>query len=392
MEAKFIWHDGGRAGAGFVGTTGDCVVRALAIATGKNYRDVYDRIFDASGKTPRDGVVTTITDEILTAEGFTRVDLPLPLSFIAVEHLIDGVAVLRFKGAYEHSRGHVCTVVNGTIYDTWDATRDDRYRIDQIWKAPATYSQGFAVIPSARRLSKRQQANSDAMARVVERIRKMRNTANNAASTEGEIENALRMASTMMLKYQLSEEDIREEVDDTGSAYGSMRLTVTGNKATSWEKSLASYVCNLCGDVFWYFDTRKLWTEFIFYGPIDSVESAVALFKELMLEIAVMAKLKYGGFAKGSGASYAEGFVTGLFEILHRTVDQQPGLIESNKMLTAQLKAAAMQWLSDECDVRLGTSSRSSRTRFDASAAEAGKSDGRSRVVAKPGNLRIEQK
>jgi len=38
----FIFHDGGRAAAGFKGTTGDCVTRSIAIATGKTYQEVYD--------------------------------------------------------------------------------------------------------------------------------------------------------------------------------------------------------------------------------------------------------------------------------------------------------------------------------------------------------------
>jgi len=31
---KFVKHDGGRAAAGFKGKSGDCVTRAIAIATG----------------------------------------------------------------------------------------------------------------------------------------------------------------------------------------------------------------------------------------------------------------------------------------------------------------------------------------------------------------------
>ena len=41
---KYQYDDGGRAAAGFKGTTGDCGVRAIAIATDRNYRDVYDEI------------------------------------------------------------------------------------------------------------------------------------------------------------------------------------------------------------------------------------------------------------------------------------------------------------------------------------------------------------
>lgn len=38
------YDDGGRAEAGFVGHTGDCVTRAIAIATGLPYREVYDSL------------------------------------------------------------------------------------------------------------------------------------------------------------------------------------------------------------------------------------------------------------------------------------------------------------------------------------------------------------
>jgi len=37
-------HDGGRAGAGYTGNTGDCVARSISIATGKPYQEVYDAL------------------------------------------------------------------------------------------------------------------------------------------------------------------------------------------------------------------------------------------------------------------------------------------------------------------------------------------------------------
>lgn len=40
----FIYNDGGRAAAGFKGTTGDCACRAVAIATGRPYREIYDAL------------------------------------------------------------------------------------------------------------------------------------------------------------------------------------------------------------------------------------------------------------------------------------------------------------------------------------------------------------
>jgi len=41
---NFVCDDGGRAEAGHAGKAGDCVTRAIAIATGKPYREVYDAI------------------------------------------------------------------------------------------------------------------------------------------------------------------------------------------------------------------------------------------------------------------------------------------------------------------------------------------------------------
>ena len=40
----FVFHDGGRAAAGYKGFTGDCVTRSIAIATGKPYHEVYDAL------------------------------------------------------------------------------------------------------------------------------------------------------------------------------------------------------------------------------------------------------------------------------------------------------------------------------------------------------------
>ena len=42
---NFRFNDGGREQSGYKGSTGDCVTRAIAIATCKTYGEVYDRMF-----------------------------------------------------------------------------------------------------------------------------------------------------------------------------------------------------------------------------------------------------------------------------------------------------------------------------------------------------------
>lgn len=50
---EFIYDDGGRKEAGYKGTTGDCVTRAIAIASGQPYQEVYDYINELAKKERR---------------------------------------------------------------------------------------------------------------------------------------------------------------------------------------------------------------------------------------------------------------------------------------------------------------------------------------------------
>jgi hypothetical protein len=44
LPTSFVLDDGGRAAAGYKGTAGDCVCRAIAIVTGQPYQQVYDAL------------------------------------------------------------------------------------------------------------------------------------------------------------------------------------------------------------------------------------------------------------------------------------------------------------------------------------------------------------
>lgn len=45
----FVYDDGGRQAAGFKGHAGDCVARAVAIASGRSYVEVYAALADGAG-------------------------------------------------------------------------------------------------------------------------------------------------------------------------------------------------------------------------------------------------------------------------------------------------------------------------------------------------------
>lgn len=75
---EFVYDDGGRKEAGYRGDTGDCVTRAIAIATQDDYRRVYDVLHGialdrgARGRkaSPRNGVTRKDYDRYLTAIGW----------------------------------------------------------------------------------------------------------------------------------------------------------------------------------------------------------------------------------------------------------------------------------------------------------------------------------
>lgn len=55
IAREYVYDDGGRAAAGFKGETGDCVCRAVAIATEQPYQVVYDALNEMA-KRERPGV------------------------------------------------------------------------------------------------------------------------------------------------------------------------------------------------------------------------------------------------------------------------------------------------------------------------------------------------
>lgn len=46
---RYEYDDGGRAAAGYMGGAGDCVCRAIAIATGRPYTEIYRRLAQETG-------------------------------------------------------------------------------------------------------------------------------------------------------------------------------------------------------------------------------------------------------------------------------------------------------------------------------------------------------
>jgi hypothetical protein len=129
MRVKF--DDGGRAAAGYKGTTRDCVTRAIAIVTGKPYQEVYDALNAAAtrerkGKrkrrrsSARTGVHKPTIRKYLAALGFKWTPT-MRIGQGCKVHLRDG-ELPTGRLLVSVSR-HLVAVIDGVIHDTHDCSR-----------------------------------------------------------------------------------------------------------------------------------------------------------------------------------------------------------------------------------------------------------------------------
>jgi len=117
----FQYNDGGRAAAGRKGIVGDCVVRAIAIAAGIPYEDVYRGIgltarrWERKGRCkgvshPRHGVYRQTYQRYLGYLGW-RWTLPQPgRAILLAENLPAGRVIVRLAG-------HLAAVLDGVLHD-----------------------------------------------------------------------------------------------------------------------------------------------------------------------------------------------------------------------------------------------------------------------------------
>lgn len=382
----FIWNDGGRAACGFVGLTGDCVTRAIAIATGAVYRDVYEKLGKVSEKSPRRGVRTDIASDYLTERHWHRCE-GLGREF-NVELLPKGIVIVHLAMPNDRSQ-HFCTVIDRVVHDTWNPSDDDGYVIKTYWTSAAAQSDvALPVVGPKRRLSDEQELTQSEFDKILNRLRALDKTASNGASTEGEKHNALRMMQNLMLRHNLTRDDIVDDDNVDSVQFTRIACPVNGRRACNWEKMLASYVTqHIFPTTQWFSSSRGHRTFFWFYGPVADVRNAVALFREVLLTIATSAHLQFRGHTRGSGASYAEGYVLGLPRAsidpnnISEKVVSERALIHTRTLV---LQSAADNWLKFECNIRLETCTWGGRYQHDEAAANRGKLHGSKHEIAVP--------
>ena len=128
---RFKYNDGGRAKYFAAEKVGDCVTRAIAIATENDYKTVYDTAAKFLGYTPRNGVYKKDVRRLIEHFGGRWVSC-MKVGQGCKVHLRDNEIPMDGRLICQLSH-HATAVVDGVINDTFDASRDGTRCVYGYW-------------------------------------------------------------------------------------------------------------------------------------------------------------------------------------------------------------------------------------------------------------------
>jgi hypothetical protein len=134
-EMDFTYDDGGRAAAGYKGAAGDCVARAIAIASGKPYAEVYAALAQGRGSqrsTKRSGKRSASARNGISVQRkwFKDYMRSLGATWVPTMQIGSGCKVHLHDGELPSGRlvvsvsKHYTAVIDGVIHDTHDPQRE----------------------------------------------------------------------------------------------------------------------------------------------------------------------------------------------------------------------------------------------------------------------------
>lgn len=137
----FTYNDGGRKDAGYKGHTGDCFVRATAIAAKLDYKYVYDLV-NAYGK--RERITKRKTSKSSSRTGVyaataRKICDDLGLRWVPTMQIGSGCKVHLRSSELPKGRlivsvsKHYCCVIDGVLHDTYDCSRNGTRCVYGYW-------------------------------------------------------------------------------------------------------------------------------------------------------------------------------------------------------------------------------------------------------------------
>lgn len=129
---KWNYNDGGRSAYFKASRVADCVCRAIAIATQRDYKDVYQELKKLLGYSPRNGVRKADTKKAMKHFGGVW-HSTMGIGKGCQVHLQDGEIPMQGRVVCNLSK-HVTTIIDGVINDTYDPSRNGNRCVYGYWK------------------------------------------------------------------------------------------------------------------------------------------------------------------------------------------------------------------------------------------------------------------
>lgn len=128
---KFVYDDGGRSKYFKASNVSDCAIRAISIATQKDYKEVYNALKKLNGgKSCRNGTPKKVGKKYLISIGWKWHPCMTIGSgcqvHLAKEELPNGRIVAEVSQ-------HLVAIVDGVIHDTYDCSREGSRCVYGYW-------------------------------------------------------------------------------------------------------------------------------------------------------------------------------------------------------------------------------------------------------------------
>lgn len=141
----WTYDDGGRRAAGFRGDTRDCSTRAIAIATGIPYREVYDELTSRAraatkrARTKKHGSARTGVSMVVLKAYLESLDwrwvATMTIGGGCITHLRRDELPTDARLIVRVSR-HLTAIIDGTIHDLHDPSRNGTRCVYGYWYKP----------------------------------------------------------------------------------------------------------------------------------------------------------------------------------------------------------------------------------------------------------------
>lgn len=144
--AAWVFDDGGRAAAGFKGSAGDCVARAVSIASGRPYAEIYSRLAKIESARVKRGKHRSASARNgigVRREAYKRFMRELGFEWVPTMQIGSGCKVhlrsdeLPSGRLVVHTSRHSTAVIDGVIRDTYDPSRGGTRCVYGYWRLAA---------------------------------------------------------------------------------------------------------------------------------------------------------------------------------------------------------------------------------------------------------------